>query len=98
MVKKKINYKRTVKRIWLIYISFIAFLIILFFVASKGWLGFMPSFEELENPNSNLASEVISADQIVLGTYFIENRSNAHFNELSPYLVNALIATEDAKI
>ena len=97
MVSKKINYNRTVKRIWLFYVSFIAFLLLLFFVVSKGWLGFMPSFEELENPKSNLASEVISADQSVLGTYFIENRSNAHFNELSPYLVNALIATEDAR-
>jgi penicillin-binding protein 1A len=97
MVSKKINYKKTVKRIWLIYFSFIAFIILLFFIISKGWLGFMPSFEELENPKSNLAAEVISADQVVLGTYFIENRSNVHFNELSPFLVNALIATEDAR-
>ena len=57
----------------------------------------MPSFEELENPKSNQASEVISADQVVLGTYYIENRSNVHYNELSPYIINALIATEDSR-
>lgn len=57
----------------------------------------MPSLEELENPKSNLASELFSADQKVIGKYFIENRSNVHYNELSPNLVNALIATEDAR-
>jgi len=62
-----------------------------------GWFGFMPTFEELENPKSNLASEVYSADQVLLGKYYIENRTLSHYNELSPYLVNALIATEDAR-
>ncbi len=57
----------------------------------------MPSFNELENPKSNLASEVISSDGIVLGTYFKENRSNSKFENLSPYLVKALIATEDVR-
>lgn len=59
--------------------------------------GFMPSFEELENPKSNLASEVISADQELLGKYYIENRSNIHYSDLSPNLVNAIIATEDSR-
>ncbi len=86
-----------IKRLWIIFFSILAFIILLFFVISNGWLGFMPSFEELENPKSNLASEVISADQVVLGTYFIENRSNIHYNELSPYIINALIATEDSR-
>ncbi|GAB1404855.1 transglycosylase domain-containing protein [Lentimicrobium sp.] len=62
-----------------------------------GWLGFMPSFEELENPKSNLASEVISADQELLGKYYIENRSNIHYTDLSPHLIEAIIATEDAR-
>lgn len=97
MAAKKQNLNKTIRRIWLIYFSVLAFLVLLFFVISKGWLGFMPSFEELENPKSNLASEVISADQTVLGTYFIENRSNVHYNEISPYLINALIATEDSR-
>jgi len=71
--------------------------LILFTAISLGWLGFMPSFEELENPNSNLASEIISADQQLLGKYYYENRSNIHYSELSPELINALIATEDIR-
>lgn len=62
-----------------------------------GWLGFMPTFEELENPKSNQASEIISSDQKVLGKYYIENRSSVTFSNLSPNIVNALIATEDAR-
>ncbi len=57
----------------------------------------MPSFGELENPKSNLASEIISADQQILGTYYIENRSNVSYREISPHMINALIATEDIR-
>ncbi len=64
---------------------------------SAGWFGTLPTFEELENPNSSLASEVISADGIVLGKYFIQNRSNIHYRELPPNLINALKATEDIR-
>jgi len=87
----------SIKRFWLIYTSIFFFFVLLFFFLSMGWLGFMPKFEDLENPKSNLASEVISADQQLLGKYFIENRSNIHYQELSPHLINALIATEDAR-
>jgi len=59
--------------------------------------GFMPSFEQLENPKSNIASQVISSDGVVLGTFYIQNRTNTHFEELSPNVVNALLATEDAR-
>ncbi|MCK9617374.1 MAG: transglycosylase domain-containing protein [Lentimicrobiaceae bacterium] len=86
-----------VKRFWLLYIASIVFVILLFTMISLGWLGFMPSFEELENPKSNLASEVISADQELLGKFYIENRSIIHYEELSPWLIKALIATEDAR-
>jgi penicillin-binding protein 1A len=59
--------------------------------------GEMPTFEELENPKSMLASEVYSADGQLLGKYYLENRSNVHYSDLSPYLISALIATEDAR-
>ncbi len=96
-MKKNLNENQWVKWFWKWY--FISLLIIaLFFTAlSLGWLGFMPSFEELENPKSKLASEVISADQKVLGSFYLENRSNVHYSELSPWLVKALIATEDSR-
>ena len=64
---------------------------------SLGLWGPLPTFEELENPKSNLASEVISADQKVLGSYFVQNRSMVKYQNLSPHLVNALVATEDER-
>jgi len=85
------------KRFWWTFLSLIGFVVLLFTAISMGLLGFMPSFEELENPKSNLASEVISADQELLGKFYIENRSNAHYEELSPNLINAIIATEDSR-
>jgi penicillin-binding protein 1A len=62
-----------------------------------GLWGFMPSFEELENPKSNLASEIYSADNQLLGTFYIHNRSNVEYPELSPNIINALVATEDIR-
>ncbi|MBE7178777.1 MAG: transglycosylase domain-containing protein, partial [Mucilaginibacter polytrichastri] len=64
---------------------------------SFGLFGELPSFRDLENPKSNLASEVISSDDVVLGTYFIQNRSPVNYNQISPNVINALIATEDTR-
>ena len=69
----------------------------LYTISSIGLWGPLPTFEELENPKSNLASEVFSADQKVLGTYFVQNRSNIKYEDLSPHLVNALVSTEDER-
>ena len=57
----------------------------------------LPPLEELENPTTLLASEVYTSDGVLLGKYFLQNRSNANFEELSPQLLNALIATEDIR-
>lgn len=90
------NSKRLyIKIFWLLYFLILISVSLLFYLVSNGSLGFMPSFEELENPKSNLASEVISSDQQLLGKFYIENRTFVDFDELSPFLVNALIATED---
>ncbi len=62
-----------------------------------GLFGSLPDFKALENPDSELASELYSADGLLLGTYFRENRSPVTYDELSPNLVNALIATEDVR-
>ncbi len=101
MAKKKqggtTELKQWIKKFWVLYFSVLGFLFLFFTAMSFGLLGFMPSFEELENPKSNLASEVISADQEVLGKYYIENRSNIHYSDLSPNLVNAIISTEDSR-
>lgn len=65
---------------------------------AQGWLGFMPTFEELENPESYLASDVISADGRVIGRYFSkENRLEVSYEEFTPELIQALVATEDVR-
>lgn len=89
--------KMYLRRFWISY-ALSVLLIAAFFVAMAfGLFGQMPSFEELENPKSNLATEVISTDGKLLGKYYVENRSNTHYQELSPNVINALIATEDAR-
>ncbi|HNW97946.1 MAG TPA: PBP1A family penicillin-binding protein [Bacteroidales bacterium] len=93
----KNDFRKYIRNFWITFISVFCFIILLFISTSYGLLGFMPTFEELENPKSNLASEIISADQVLLGKYYIENRSVVHHSELSPNLINALIATEDAR-
>ncbi len=67
-----------------------------FFAISEMW-GPLPNFKTLENPETNLATEIISADNEILGSYFYENRTHVDYTELSPILINALIATEDER-
>ena len=96
-IPAKGTYSKWIKPFWIIYISGILILALLFTFISMGWLGFMPSLAELENPETNQATEVYSCDGVLLGKYYFENRSNCKFEEISPSLVNALIATEDAR-
>ncbi len=93
----KADINKYLKKFWFIYIFSLVFISIIFLLISLGWLGFMPSFEELENPKSNQASEIYASDGVLLGKYFIENRSNISYEDLSPDLIKALIATEDVR-
>lgn len=84
--------------IWSIASFPIIFLIILFYSISLGKMGFMPSFKQLENPKSDLASQIYTEDKESLLPFFYEaNRSRTEYNELSPYLVDALVSTEDKR-
>ena len=83
--------------LWTVFVIGVASVFCLFYGIYHEWFGDMPTFEELENPSTNLATEIISADGKVLGTYYIENRSNVSYSELSPYLVEALLAIEDVR-
>ncbi len=96
--------KKAVKIWWVLALSPVFFIAVLFTLIASGnlWflpesMRFMPTFEELENPESNLAAEIISADQQLLGKYYRENRTVVQFDNLSPVLVNALVATEDIR-
>ena len=92
----KVNRKYTVW-FWAIFIFPFALAIIIFILISKGKFGFMPSFTELENPEYYLAAEVYSEDEVLLGKIALENRTWTEYKDLSPYLINALIATEDIR-
>ena len=85
------------KIFWKIFAIGLASIALFFLFASWGLFGSMPSFEDLENPDSNLATEIISADGVVLGKYFEKNRSQLKFTDLPKNFVQALIATEDAR-
>ncbi len=89
--------KKYLKRFWQICIFGVLFVVLLISSIGFGLFGELPTFRDLENPKSNLASEVISSDGPVLGSYYIQNRSNAKFKDLPASLVNALIATEDVR-
>jgi penicillin-binding protein 1A len=92
--KKKLKY---IIVLWLLFIMPIISIWLIMFLASHDYLGKLPSFEELENPKSNLATEIFSADQEVIGRYYRENRVNVDFENISPHVINALIATEDER-
>ncbi|MCX6279571.1 MAG: transglycosylase domain-containing protein [Bacteroidetes bacterium] len=89
--------RKYLKGFWISFIALTVMIALFFIAVAFGIFGKMPSFEELENPKSNLATEIISCDGKLLGKYYIENRSNTPFQELSPNVINALIATEDAR-
>ncbi|HNR19107.1 MAG TPA: transglycosylase domain-containing protein [Bacteroidia bacterium] len=96
--KKTVSPTRSyIKWFWIIVLSPLVGLALMVLLASFNVFGVLPTFEELENPDPNLASEVFSSDMIVLGKYFYQNRSNIKYKELSPNIVNALKATEDIR-
>jgi penicillin-binding protein 1A len=85
------------KKFWKIFFIGLGSIGLFFLFASWGLFGSMPSFEDLENPDSNLATEVISADGVVIGKYFQKNRSQLKYSDLPKNLVQALVATEDSR-
>jgi penicillin-binding protein 1A len=82
---------------WSIFAVGLLGVIAMFYLIAEGKMGEMPSFKELENPKSLLASEVISRDDVTIGRYFRENRSFVTYGQLPENLVDALLATEDVR-
>lgn len=97
-LKVKDKFKPFIKKLWMSFFLSIALIIAFFALISFGAFGFMPNVEILENPPINYATEVYSADGVLLGLFYKEeNRINITYDELSPYLINALICTEDVR-
>ncbi|KUF44941.1 penicillin-binding protein [Myroides marinus] len=89
--------KNYLKMFWLGFLGFVAAVIFFFLCASWGVFGQMPTFDELENPASNVATEIISSDGKTIGKFYLENRVPIKYEDLPDYLVNALISTEDER-
>lgn len=85
------------RKFWKIFLYGTGGVILFFLFASWGLFGSMPSFEELENPESNLATEVISSDGETIGKFYNENRTAIKYSDLPKHLVDALVATEDER-
>lgn len=102
MAKAKTNKKRSsnwkyIKWFWYTFFGAIGFVIFLFLLASWGAFGALPTFEELENPETNLATEILSSDGQTLGKFYRENRTPVQYEDLPDHLIQALIATEDER-
>lgn len=89
--------KRALKIFWGVVLFLPAVIILMILLISFGAFGKLPTFEELENPKSNIATQLISSDGENLGSFFVENRSFVEYEEISPNVVAALVATEDAR-
>ena len=96
-MKGNTNNKKYLIWFWALFIFPFAVVITLFILISKEKLGPMPSFGELENPEYYLAAEVYSEDGVLLGKISLENRTWTEYKDFSPYLVDALVATEDIR-
>ncbi|TGY32936.1 transglycosylase domain-containing protein [Bacteroides caecimuris] len=91
--------RKIIKALWVFLVVVVLAIVVIFVSISKGWIGYMPPVEELENPSYKFATEIFSEDEKVLGTwsYSKENRVYTAYKDLSPSIINALIATEDVR-
>ncbi len=101
MAKKKAetqDFSAYIRWFWMIIVGGVLFVVLLFLLASWGVFGEMPDYTRLENPSTNLATEIISSDgELLAKIYNNDNRTPVDYKELPEHLVKALIATEDAR-
>ena len=99
VTKKRSPRSRFLRIFWQIFGFGIIAIVLMFVFINIGWIGYLPPLDELQNPRNKYATEVYSSDLQLLGRYFYskENRVGVHYNEISTNVVNALVATEDAR-
>ncbi len=96
--KQQQNFTPFIKWFWILFGTGVLGAVLIFLLASWGMFGEMPTFERLENPETNLATEFISSDGETLGKLYLDdNRTPVSYDQLPQNLVNALVATEDAR-
>src|SRR5690554_8144753 len=91
--KRKVS-RRFIFLLWVIGLAPIIGLAALLYLASKSDL---PDTVALANPKTNLATQVMSSDGKVLGRFYLENRTNVNYEDISPFVIQALVATEDER-
>ena len=91
--------KWIIRTLWALLVASVLTAGVAFYAINEGWIGYMPPIEDLQNPINRFATQVISADGKVMGTwnYNRENRIIVDYTQLSPSLVQALVATEDVR-
>ena len=98
MKAKSGTYQRSVKIFWVVFSIGVFSFVSIFLAAGFGLLGKMPEFRQLENPKTNLATQIYSSDNKVIGKfYFNDNRTPLYYEEIPKNLIDALIATEDER-
>ena len=95
--KEKPKFIKLILWMWAIFLGGISLLVLFFWALSNGLIWTLPSFEELENPNSILATEIYTSDLEILGKFYVENRTFIPFEQLPDTLVGALVNTEDER-
>jgi penicillin-binding protein 1A len=96
--KEKPSFFRFIKWFWILFAFGILSVALLFLSASWGWLGPLPTYESLENPQTNLASQIVSSDDKILGKFYLDdNRTDVAYEDLPQNLIDALIASEDVR-
>ena len=96
--KQKVSFKKYILLLWGIFLIGLSAISFLFLGAALGLYGTMPDLQQLENPKTNLATQIISSDSNILGKYYFDdNRTPIEFDEIPKNMVEALIATEDER-
>ena len=92
------DFKGPIKLFWGLFLAGVLTVAAIFGSAALGLFGPMPPLQQLENPKTNLATQIISSDGEILGKFFYnDNRTPIGFDELPEHLVQALVATEDER-
>ena len=88
---------KAVKYFWRFFFAGIGLFVVLVIIINLGWMGAMPQLEDIENPTASLASQVFADDGTPIGKYYIEDRIITEYRDISPFAVQALVATEDKR-
>src|SRR3954454_4882358 len=89
--------KRSVKILWITFLVGLGFCVLMVLMASWGVFGKMPSIDELQNPSASLASQVYADDGTLMGKFYLQDRVNVQYADISKYAIQALVATEDER-